>query len=534
MQNRMELRNLETKLSWKLEVINMKNKILILTQGLLLAILLTACTDDTWNKHYQADPALVSDKNLWTTIESTAELGTFAGILKMYGYDKMLSQSQAYTIFAPNNDALAALDTSNMDVPIELIENHVTRYIIPASGYEPVFIRMLNKKRIVFAYQGDSYFFGLAPFASPTKSIVASNGIIHVLDNYETFFPNIWEFLAQRTDLDSIKNYLYSFNEIIFDEEASIPGSVINGKLTYLDSVFINSNTLLTRLGSINLEDSSYTMLVPNNTAWTEAYNRIKNDFIYYNAKAPVADSLQRANTCFALMQDLIFSNTIQTSPLDSMVSTSDNTFYYPQYLFNGAEKITTSNGSVYITGELKYKAYESWHRKIIVEAERTLGRENTLSTVSIRLAEDLISVSNGMYLQVSPTSTSGNPTVMFEIPNTLSSTYNIYCVFVPGTVNNPDAVGLKPCKVYFNLNYANSSGTITQQRFPASGAIETNPYIMDTVLVASDFKFPTANYGEEIVTVTLKVFSNVLRSETTSYSRELLLDCILLEPKKP
>ena len=55
----------------------------------------------------------------------------------------------------------------------------------------------------------------------------------------------------------------------------------------------------------------------------------------------------------------------------------------------------------------------------------------------------------------------------------------------------------------------------------------------MDTVLVASDFKFPVANYGEEITTVTLKVISNVPRSETTNYSRELLLDCILLEPKK-
>ena len=376
----------------------MRNKIFTLTQVLLLTILFTACTEDTWNRHYQADPVLASGKNLWTTIESTPEVSIFAGLLKIYGYDKILSQSQAYTVFAPDNDALATLDTSNMDVRIELIENHIARFIIPASGYEAMSIGMLNKKKIVITNQGGSYFFGSAPFASPAKSIVTSNGIIHVLDNYEAFFPNIWEYLAERSDLDSAKNYLYSFNKIVFNEEASTPGSVVDGRLTYLDSVFINYNTMLTRLGSIDIEDSSYTMLVPDNAAWIEAYDRIKNDFVYFNIKAAMADSLQRANTGFALVKDLIFSNTMQPSPQDSMISTSGNTFYYPWYLFDEAEKVTTSNGSVYISGQLKYKANESWHRKLKVEAERTLGRENTLSTAYARLAEGTIYVSNGRY----------------------------------------------------------------------------------------------------------------------------------------
>jgi hypothetical protein len=106
--------------------------------------------------------------------------------------------------------------------------------------------------------------------------------------------------------------------------------------------------------------------------------------------------------------------------------------------------------------------------------------------------------------------------------------------VFVPGTVNNPNAQGLKPCKVFFGLSYINPEGAVKFDRYPAAPeTIETNPYEMDTVRVLTDFKFPTANYGEEVSTVTLKVTSNVARTETANFSRELWIDCILLEPKK-
>ncbi|MDR0714943.1 MAG: fasciclin domain-containing protein [Bacteroidales bacterium] len=511
-------------------------KVFILA-GTLLA---TACSDEAYDRHYQADPALVAENNLWTTIEAMPELSRFAGFLKNHGYDQLLSQTQAYTVFAPNNDALAALDTSNMDVLSELIENHIARFIRPASGSAADPVAMLNGKWIDFVKQGDNYYFGSAPFTVPAKSVMASNGIVHLLDAYESFFPNIWEYLAKGAGLDSIKNYLYAFDEIVFVPERSVPGSIVDGQQTYLDSVFVNSNARLSRLGYINREDSSYIMLVPNNQAWTEAYNRIKDYYVYYNKNAQIADSLQRANTAYALVQDLFFSNTLQTSPQDSLISTSSHTFYKPQYLFDGAEPVTTSNGTAYITDQLKLNAWESWHEPIIVEAERTLGRENTVSTPSVQRVTDLsLGISGGRYLKLEPTTSSGNPTVTFDIPNTLSASYNIYCVFVSEKAINPNAQGLKPCQVYFSLSYMDDAGKIVTDRFPASGKINTKPEQIDTIPVVSGFKFPTTNYGEKdangesVTYVTLKVVSNVDRKETTEYSRVLLLDCILMEPQK-
>jgi len=520
---------------------NRKIKVLMRIQIILFtSILFIACSDDIWIKHYNAQPQLVSNSNLWTTIESTPELSSFAKILKAHGYDKTLSRSQAYTVFAPNNLSLANLDTTHMDVDKELIQNHIALSLQAASGYKDIPVGVLNGKRIKLSSKDSTnYSFGDAAFAVPSKSIVSTNGIVHVLGGYESFFPNTFEYLKKGTDLDSIGKYFYSFDQKIFDQYSSVPGGIVNGKQTYLDSVFIHYNLLLSWYGNINSEDSSYTMLAPTNAAWNSAYNRIKPYFMSYISNKFRADSLVRANTTNALIQDLIFSNTIQHHPVDSMVSTLGHPFYKPEYLFAGAQKVTTSNGFAYVTKELKIDALDSWHRPIKVEAEWPIGRTTSLLGIPFveRAPAGVNSISNGIYLRLSPTSSTANPNVTIEIPGTLASYYDIYCVFISPKLLNPNAIKVLPCKVNFSLTYITNKGKLNNpvDVFPSStGTILTRTdAVMDTVLVAQNFKFQSSNYGEKTNTVTLKISSKVGSSETSLYSRELLIDCLFLKPKK-
>ncbi|OJX87390.1 MAG: hypothetical protein BGP01_00790 [Paludibacter sp. 47-17] len=500
----------------------------------LVLFFVAACSDDYREAHYAADPTIVSEKNLWETVRSIPELSTFAGLLEKYGYDKTLQQPESFTLFAPDNAALSGLDTSKINVANDLIENHMARFFIPASSRIKQTIPTLNRKRIPLQFVNDRFYFGTSPFSVPYQRIVASNGIVHVLSQVEPFFPNNWEYLGKDPALDSIRSYFYSQNKLTFIPEASVPGSIVDGKQTYLDSVFQNSNPLLSRLGYINREDSSYTMIVPDNGAWEAAYTRIKSYFVYRANPFFNADSMQRARTSYALVQDLIFSNTLQKAPHDSLVSTSGNVFFKPAYLFDGSTSVTTSNGKLYITSSLRIDPLDSWHQSLIVEAERTKGRENTLSTpYSERISAGTRSISGGRYLKLEPTTSTGNPTVTFEIPGVLSDYYDVYCVFLSNKVLNPAASGVKPFKVYFNLSYPDTDGKTTTLRSPLTGVVETQPAKIDTVLVAADHKFNYANAGEETANVTLRVISNVPRTETTIYSRELLIDCILLKPKK-
>ena len=102
-------------------------------------------------------------------------------------------------------------------------------------------------------------------------------------------------------------------------------------------------------------------MILPNNAAWTSAYNTIKSYYKTYDKLSSEtattktfkitglqADSLQRAYTCQALTHDLVFRTKLDVIPSDSLVSTNGNVFYNPGHLFAGAEKQESSNGLSY------------------------------------------------------------------------------------------------------------------------------------------------------------------------------------------
>ena len=490
-----------------------------------------SCNDE-WEQHYTAKNDFVSDKTLWDAISTNPDLTIFSQLLKENGYDKILSGSQMYTVWAPVDSSLQHYDFTNKDIVKEFIGNHIARLSYSVLGLIDEKVTMLNTKVLRLKYTDGKFLFGNIEIIE--RNNVVNNGILHTLKSEVAFYPNIWEYLPKNAEIDSVYKYLYSFNQIVFDEKHSIPGDVNeSGQLVYLDSVFINSNKMFRTVGYLNNEDSTYSILLPNNKAWNSSYAKIKNYFKFFNQNQSVADTLQRHYTTLALVRDLSFSNSMQIAPTDSMISTSGNIFYTPSYLFDNAKTLSVSNGKIFISDSLLFNHYDSWNKKINVEAEKISGRENTLSTVFSRSSAGSVivpGISGNKYIEVTPTSTASNPTITFEIPNTLSANYNIYCVFVPKTINNTPVSDLKPCKVYYQLTYMKENGLSTTQNFTTGNYISEKDKL-HKMLVTSNFKFPFANYGQDVVSVKLKVISNVKQSETTQYTRDMLIDCIILEP---
>ena len=135
--------------------------------------------------------------------------------------------------------------------------------------------------------------------------------------------PNIWEQLAKETGVDGVDS-LYQFLlkdfKREFDPYSSVPGPTKNGKLHYLDSVFTESNPWFYDLGELNREDSSYTMFAPTNKAWREMHEKVKTYFVY-ETKNAFGDSLQDVMAKDFIVRHLVFSNTIQKNPQDSLTS---------------------------------------------------------------------------------------------------------------------------------------------------------------------------------------------------------------------
>jgi len=501
-----------------------------------LTVLAVSCTDD-WNKHYNTEQTSKSNLNLYQYIQAQAELSTFTKMLKIAGYDTILTTSQTFTVWAPTNQSLGNVNLLDTAQIIKIVENHVARFSYPTTSISSKKMLMLDNKLIVFANGADGFTFGGLKILQ--SDVATRNGIIHVLNGYLPYQQSIWEFLKSAEGIDSVRNYINSYSITSIDTAASFKNGFMIRK------VYKTTNILLKYFGAINKEDSIYTVIWPNNTAWVEAYNRI---LPYYNTlSADGGVAKQIANTKITIIQDLFFRG-VKSQPItaDSLFSTIGNGFADPKRLFAGAQVTELSNGLSYVTDKLKYNATESWCPKIKIEAEDVFYRTDSLfNATTLSSLGTGFKISNGFYLTLTPSSAgSTQPFTKFKIPNTLSAKYDIYCAFVPGSIVTP--LNVKPYKVKFYLSYVDSNG---KQVFNApvnknnavlapgkSGDIFTTTPTsqIQEMLVVSGFQFPYTNLSKPtgyVPTVTLKVENAVLTSESAKFSKTLRIDYIILKP---
>lgn len=509
-----------------------------LVVALVIAFTATSCREE-WDAHYNALPADKSELNLYDYIKTQPNLSTFASMLQTTGYDSILSKPQTFTVWAPSNEALSGLNVSDPALAMEIVKNHITRFSYTTSGITRSIMLMLNGKLIPFERLADGYYFNEKKITQP--DLATSNGILHIINQYAPYKKNIWEYINTADGLDSLRTYINSLTLSEFDVDASYKDGV------FVDSVFKISNQVLTRLARLNVEDSIYTALLPNNQAWTEAYNKI---YPYYNTtEADGGVNQQRASTMWTIVKDLFFRGKIETPvQVNPLVTTSKTNLYNPDYLFSGSQPAVMSNGLSYIQNSWLISDTVSFFKPIKIEAEQaTFGR--TVSNFSVSVNSGLgtgMTISNNYYafFRDAALSQLSKLYVTYNIPNTLSGKYNIYCVFVPKSILTP--TDLKPYSVKFYLTYTNSSGVqVTNASIGATNNVlkptdpaaifTTDPTKVDKMLVVKDFTFP---YSNTVFTATtqaelLKQIKVALRIESvnTKEKDDILIDYIILEP---
>jgi hypothetical protein len=253
-------------------------------------------------------------------------------------------------------------------------------------------------------------------------------------------------------------------------------------------------------LGDWNNEDSVYSVLIPTNRAWIAAYQRIKN---YYKTTTAEGGSVrQDALTKKTLIQDLSFRQSENPVLTGSVVSTIGHRFAIAEDLFYGAIQNEVSNGLFFLTDSLRHKATESWHREILVEAENTdWGRTNMNANVFFRTsAGSGFSASGGKYITVEPTVLNdiSEVSVTFPIPNTLSASNLIYCVFMPEII--ADTSSHKPNIVTFSIDYVDSNGKQLTNQSPNSWKNIVTKANDTTMVNLGKFTFPYSISSRTII----------------------------------
>jgi len=526
----------------------LKNYSIPIVAILILSVFIVSCKDE-WDNHYSTKALNKSSLNLTQYIKSRKDLSIFYTMLTKTGYDSILSRSETYTVWAPTDSALKDVNLSDSLAVIRIVKNHITRFSYPSSsiGGTSRTILMLNDKLLPFAKAGAGFTFGSKTVTEPDWAFV--NGIVHVLKEYTPYKRNLWEFITETNELDSIRKYINSLSYMTLDKDKSVFSSGI-----LVEAVYKKANYVYTNLAALEAEDSTYTAILPNNAAWSEAYNRILPFYKTRDTEGGVASQID--TTKKVLIHDLFFrgKNTYPYA-VDTLQSTGLNYFLHPNRLFANADKYELSNGYGFVTDKLKNDSTESWYKPIRIEAEWSVfGRitpfYNALSIYSIGTKFD---ISGHYYTSLVDISTSGSSllSASFPILGYLSAKYNIYCVFVPTIIS--DTADTRPYKVRFYLNYVNAAGTtISKAIVDGNNAIQppsptktsytftTDPMKIDKMLVVRNFQFPyrfvapknIADLSKAInLTVTVQNATAKTVVEQLSYNRNIKIDYIILEP---
>lgn len=551
---------MNTTINIKKGTVNVTVKLLCAAFFTLHASLFTSCTD--WDDHYD-DPVDQSESalTLWQTIQQHSELSDFSEVLSKtmflkqhkktdVSYADQLNGSQSFTVFAPVNGSfdkaslLALVETNSGDSAVirSFVGNHLSYGMIsstgtPADGY------LLNTKRISIGA-------GKVLDSSIQKENVrAKGGILHILEQPIPYRYNLYEALLNDNRYTALGQLLNSYEEDEFNPSLSIPGAIVDGEQIYIDSVFVQSNIMLDRVGKIADEDSVFIMLAPNATEWEPAWQ----EALKYYSYAPGidgADSLQRFWAAYSLLNDAIFSSRIQTNPADSLITYRYNKKYPKYHVFHrpfdeggilyGATPVEYSNGTLYTTDHWPFTPETTFQREIKIEAE---NESNILSKGSNcdykKKTVNADSVSENSYLSFKPLVVANNWDVTYELKDVLSGTYDVCAIILPLTVDDATS-RTQPTKFKATLSYVDANGnskTLKCVTKDNSKDFLNDSVCVDTVVLAENFTFPVCNYDQRNTKFSLKLETSVTNNDIIklgkNYTRQMLLDCIYLRPKK-
>ena len=516
-----------------------------------------------------------ADKTLYEVLLADTELSDFVEVINSCGKhcaDSLFNRSRVYTLWAPvnntfNKDSLIeeAVEKGNREMVFQtFVKAHISNHLRAANGTldDKNKELLLNEKVAVF--KGDrknGYTFAGQPLGE--CNIRVMNGVLHKLVAPAEYKYNIMEYLKIAENVDSVSEFIYSYNVTDFSPGQSILGPIVDGQQTYLDSVFVTNNRLLNHWDGVGLlenEDSTYTVYVPSNDVWTAFVEKSIEYFNYdLESKNPTSvsaydrDSLRNYYARMNALKFMTFSDNEQAyveSP-DSMLPIwqSGGRQEIARAQIEGAvvpgSEVELSNGTLKVLGKSPFTFQELFHDTIKVEAENDAMRykfENIVpynrTASKNQLNKDSlfadVKISGNSYFEgISPDNTIAR--AFYKLPNALSAKYNLAVITVPKNITNADieASELKPTRYTFTVAMEGRSDNIFK-----SGNFESLPDRVDTLFI-------TDSEGEKVIldipycelynTYSHEDYNLYLKIETggnvRKYDYTIRLDAIMLIP---
>lgn len=561
----------------------------------LSAVLLASASCTDWNDHYQVPTSGAGNETtIWQALCNTPELSNFKEAVFYCGYDVALDGAQMFSVFAPNNsvfttekldsvknvykqDKVQGIKDKDNRAITEFIQNHIALYNVTVdeiNGSTSRTLNMLNGKNKELT----STTFGGVKLSNFNER--HQNGILFSINGLSSYEPNIYEFMATRQDLDSIRSFIYNpnYNVEEFSPSESVPGEIVDGKTHYLDSVTHVRNELFNSWlrAQLTSEDSVYLMVMPNNAIWKEKLEQISKYYVYEKT-AQNRDSFSYFFPRWDIISGTVFSEKV--NPDDQIQDTAFSTNAvkyknrYPTYklsekvgdegtsvtysyekkfyqydkpfsvggIFDDTEEQKVSNGKVYIANKWNFPDERKFLREIVMEAEAagtidSVDEKSTAIPIELPLPEQdpAYNKVGGHKLMVIQPLSSGQSKTFLTVDNVLSNIkYDAYIVL--------NSYGGMPTSIQATVSYYDSekgSGTEKRVSFAKTGTMMTSgiPYANDTIHIGQyEFPYCTYDLSENSQKVKIILETNVQQAEVTAglKTKLLFLDCVIFKPRK-
>lgn len=551
---------------------NVNNILRVGTLAVVGALTLASCSD-TWDDHYEGTADLNYSGSTWEYLQSQSSLSDFVEVAKAAGYADVLASSQVFTILAPQNGSFDKESLLNLvsnggkdNVVTRFLENHILRYNVSINNEEQT-AKLLNDKTLKIGTLDSAY---VSNADAVQTNLTCNNGVVHVISEPIDYYPNIFEqfqmdhdeWVAANggIDTDSVVD-LYSFLRKYDDDQLDVDRSVAqgmdeNGNTVYVDSVMIRRNTVLQSLNAyLYREDSNYVALTPSNEAFLQ---RVADTKPYFklnkiiNPDQTVLDSLQEYYAQREAIADMFYNmnvNTVNDSAYSTSYSSGNweyNVFYNPyssEGIFSNVyEKDECSNGAVWRVNDYPYDIYQTFMRKLTREAEYDVqsGDDWTSSSQTIwtPTSNSSDSVSGSGYLYIQPATSTRQTKIAFNMPRYYAATYDIYLRILPQSVLTTwdSTQTVLPSRFRASLYEVDRTGnypTKNAYQFKAADGSRnfvTDPDRIDSVYLGQ-YTFSDCYALSSTTGSYLQIESYVTTSQRSQYTKELLLDAIILVP---
>ncbi len=301
----------------------------------VLAIALVSCSNPWEDRENNSDPSL--DSTLNEAILNTVQTKKFGELLKQTGYDKVLSESKTYTVFAPTNEAIDQVDPAILNNPEKLllfVQNHIALISYPSlKDQETITIKMLSNKYLKFT---GSTTVDDASIVAADK--YAANGVFHIVNKALAPKQNIWQYVNDHSEESAMAKYLLSLKELnIYDSDIAAKANTTPGALS--DSL---SNSFLKNVYNLNNEKNSYTLFLIEDDDYVSEVQKL----IPYLTKT--SDDITATYASYFTVRDMAFPKAYKLNDLPSQLTSRFGVNVPIDKTQIIGEPIVLSNGIIY------------------------------------------------------------------------------------------------------------------------------------------------------------------------------------------